>query len=116
MDVEDVQGFGLENFQHFYGEGEGVGGVIKEGIGNDGGLVEMDSRVVGVHADRRGVGDEVNVVPPGGEFLAQLGGDNAGAAVSGVASDANTHRGPRERIRSRHLVELTCLRGSKPRC
>ena len=53
--------------------------------------MEVDVRVVGVHADGRGVADEMDVVAAGGEFLAELGGDDAGAAVGGVAGDADFH-------------------------
>ena len=51
----------------------------------------MNVRVVGVHADRRGVADEVNVVPARGELLAELGGDDARAAVGGIAGYADAH-------------------------
>jgi len=43
----------------------------------------MDARIVRIHADRRGVADEMNVMAAGGKFHAELGGDDAGAAVSG---------------------------------
>jgi hypothetical protein len=51
----------------------------------------MDAGVVGIHADGRGVADEMNVVAAGGKFLAKLGGNDAGAAVCGIAGDANFH-------------------------
>jgi hypothetical protein len=53
--------------------------------------VEMDVRVVGVHADGRGVADEMDVVSARGKLLAEFGGDDAGAAVGGVAGDADFH-------------------------
>jgi len=65
--------------------------VVKERVGGDFDLMEVDVRVVGVHADGRGVADEMDVVAAGGEFLAELGGDDAGAAVGGVAGDADFH-------------------------
>jgi hypothetical protein len=34
----------------------------------------------------------MNVMAAGGKFHAELGGDDAGAAVSGIASDADAHR------------------------
>ena len=95
VDVENVERFGFEDFQHFGGERERVGRVVEERVGGDLDLVEMDVRVVGVHADRRGVGDEVDVVAAGGEFLAEFGGDDAGAAVGGIAGDADAHGGCR---------------------
>src|SRR5713226_646177 len=92
VDVEEVEGFGFENFEHFCGEGEGVGRMVEERVGDDFDFVEMDARVVGVHADGRGVADEMDVVAAGGEFHAELGGDYAGAAVGGVAGYAYAHR------------------------
>ena len=92
MDVEDVEGFGLKDFQHFGGEGESVGRVVEEGVGGDFDFVEEDVRVGEVHADGRGVADEVDVVATRGELLAELGGDNARAAVGWVACDADAHK------------------------
>jgi hypothetical protein len=65
--------------------------VIEKRVAGDFDLVKMDVRVVGIHADGRGVADEVDVVAARGEFLAEFGGDDAGAAVSGVAGDADFH-------------------------
>src|SRR5208283_2076840 len=56
MNVENVQGFSFKNFQHLYGEGKRVRGMVKKGIRDDGCLMEMDAR---------GVGDEMDVVSTG---------------------------------------------------
>ena len=100
MDVEDVQGFRFKNFQHLHGEGERVRGMVKEGIGDDGRLMEMDARVVWVHADGRSVGDEMDVVPAGRQFLTQFGGDDTRAAVGGIAGNSDTHRRPQSKDRA----------------
>ena len=92
VNVEKVEGFGFENFEHFGGESEGVGRMVEEGVGDDLHFVKVDALAIGIHADGRGVADEMNVVTASGELHAQLGGDDAGAAVGGVASDANAHR------------------------
>src|SRR6266478_522902 len=92
VNVEQVERFGFEDFQHLCGEGEGVGRMVEERVGHDFDFVEMDVRIVGVHADRRGVTDEMNVVAAGGEFHAEFGGDDARAAVSGVTGDADAHK------------------------
>jgi len=92
VDVEEVERFGFEDFEHFCGESESVRRMVEERIGDDFDFVEMDARIVGVHADGRGVTDEMNVVAADGEFHAELGGDDAGAAVGGVAGDAYAHR------------------------
>src|SRR5260370_35283709 len=52
----------------------------------------MDARIVWIHADRRGVADEMNVVAAGGELHAEFGGDYAGAAVGWVRGDADAHK------------------------
>ena len=91
VDVEKIERFGLENFQHFCGESERVGRVIEKRVGNDFDFVEMRARIVGVHADGRSVADEMNIVAAGSELLAKLGSNDTGAAVGGVASDADLH-------------------------
>lgn len=91
MHVQDVERFFFEDFQHFDGEGERVGGVVEEWVLDDLGLMEVDAGIAGVHADGRGIGDEMHVVAAGSEFLPEFGGDDARAAVGGVACDANTH-------------------------
>jgi hypothetical protein len=91
VDVEEVQGFGFEHFQHFGREGQGVGRVIEERVAGNFDLVEMSVRVVGIHANRRGVADEMDIVAARGEFLTELSGDDAGAAVGGVAGYTDAH-------------------------
>src|SRR5580658_9509855 len=93
VDMKQVERFGLEDFQHFCGESECVGRVVEKRVAGDLDFVKMDMRVVGVHADGRGIADEVDVVAAGGELLAELCGDDAGAAVGGVAGDTDFHRG-----------------------
>ncbi len=91
VDVEEVQGFGFEDFQHFGGEGQGVRRMVEERVRCYFDFVEVDMGVVRVHADGRGVADEMDVVAAGGQFLAELGGDDAGAAVGGIAGYADAH-------------------------
>src|SRR6266478_2204776 len=91
MDVENVERFGLEDFEHFGGERQSVRRVIEERIGYDFDFVKEDVRVGGIHADGRGVADEVHVVAARGKLLAELGGDDAGAAIGWVAGDADAH-------------------------
>jgi len=100
VDVEEVEGFGLEDLEHLGGESEGVRRMVEEGVGSDLDLMKMDVGLAEVHADGRGVGDEMDVVAAGGELLAELGGDDTGAAVGGIACDADAHgflsRSPRQ--------------------
>src|SRR5580704_14810094 len=91
VNVEEVEGFGLEDFQHLGSQSQGVRRLVEKWVAGDFDLVKMDVRVVGIHADGRGVADEVDVVAAGGELLAQLGGDDTGAAVGWVAGDTDFH-------------------------
>src|SRR5882724_2642144 len=91
MDVKQVQRLRLKNFKHLGGEGQRIRWVVKEGIRCHLNLVKKDVRVVPIHANRRGVADEVDVVIACGKLLAELRGNDAGAAVSWVAGYADTH-------------------------
>ena len=92
MHVQEIERLGLKDLEHFGGERQRVGRVIEERVGSDFHFVEMDVRVVGVHADRRGVADEVDVVAAGGQFGAEFSGDHAGAAVGWVAGYPDAHK------------------------
>src|SRR5256885_15634601 len=92
MDMEQIERFGFENFEHFRGECERVRWMVKERIGDNFDFVEMDARIVGGHTDRRGVADEMNVVAARGELPAEFGGDDAGAAGGGITRDADWSR------------------------
>jgi hypothetical protein len=107
VNVEEVEGFGFENFEHFCGEGESIGWMVEERVGDHFDFVEMDAGIVGIHADGRGVADEMDVVAAGGEFHAELGGDDAGAAVGGVAGDADAHRSFQSSVISFQLLVLS---------
>src|SRR5271156_5574951 len=65
--------------------------MVKQGVGRNFHLVEVDVGIVRVHADRRSVADEMDVVAASGKFLAEFGGDDAGTAVGGIASYADSH-------------------------
>jgi hypothetical protein len=93
MHVENVERFGLKDLEHFGGERQRVRRVVKERVGNHLYFVKMDALTVEAQADRRSIANEVDVVAARGELDAELGGDDAGAAVSGVASDADAHGG-----------------------
>src|SRR5947207_14964763 len=89
--MQQVQRLGFKNFQHLGRERQSVWRMIEQGIRCDLDLVEKDVRVVQVHSDGRSVADEVDVVAAGRQLLAEFGRDNAGAAVGGVASNADAH-------------------------
>src|ERR1700730_7370538 len=91
VDMQNIEGFGLEDFEHFCGERQRVRRVIKERIGDDLDLVKEDVRVGGIHPDGRSVTDEMDVVPARSELLSQLRSHDAGAAIRGIACDADAH-------------------------
>src|SRR6266403_4317497 len=91
MDVKQVQRLRFKNFKHLGGERQRIRWMVKEGIRRHLDLVKKDVRVVQIHANRRGVADEVNVVVARGKLLAELRGNDAGAAVSWIAGYADTH-------------------------
>src|SRR5208282_732622 len=87
--------------------------MVEQGIRDNGSLMKMDAWIVRVHPDRWSGGDEVNVMSTRSQFLAQLGGDDAGAAVCGIAGDANAHSGPQSKDRaSNQIKRLACGRAS----
>ena len=111
MDVEKIEGFGFEDLEHFGGKSESVGRMVEEGIGDNFDLVKVDAGIVGIHADGRGVADEMDVVAASGELLAKLGGDDAGAAVGGIAGDADFHGDALEMLRRMGNGPVSCSPG-----
>jgi len=91
VNVKKVERFFLEDLKHLRGKGESVRRMIEERVGDDGCLVKMNVRIILVHANRRGISDEMNVVSTSGKFLAKFGCHDAGAAVCRIASDADSH-------------------------
>lgn len=67
--------------------------MIEERVASDFYFVEVDVGVVGVHADGRGIANEMDVVAADGQFLAEFRGDYTGAAVRRIAGYANAHDG-----------------------
>jgi hypothetical protein len=92
MNVEQVEVVELGNFGHARGKGEVVGRVLEEWVVGDGDFVETDVGFAAGEAEGRLVGDEVDVVAARGELDAELGGNDAGTAVGGIAGDADFHK------------------------
>ena len=91
MNVEKVKRFGLEDFEHFGSERQRVGRMVEERVADDFHFMKVNALRVEAQADRRGVTDEMDLVTAGGKFHSKLGGDDAGAAVGGIAGDADAH-------------------------
>jgi len=92
MNVKQVERFLLEDFKHFRGERKGVRRMIEERVGDHRCLVKMNVRIILIHADWRGVGNEMDVVSASGKLLAKFRCHDAGAAISGIAGDADSHK------------------------
>ncbi len=81
--------FPLGDFGHAGGEGEVVRRVLEERVVEELNLVKVDVGFAVGKTEGRGRGDEVDIVAASGEFDAELGGDDAGATVGGIAGDAD---------------------------
>ena len=92
--VQEVERVDLGDLGHARGKREVVGRVLEERIVRDRDLVIADVFFAAVEAKGLRVGDEMHLVAARRELDAELGGDNAGAAVGGVAGDADLHKGP----------------------
>lgn len=65
--------------------------MVEEGVRNDRSLVKMNVGIILIHADWRGIGNEMYVVSASGKLLAKFGCHDAGAAISRIAGDADSH-------------------------
>ena len=91
MHVQQIERLRFKNFQHFGSQRQCVRRVVEQRVGRYFNLVEMNMRIVGIHANRRRVADKVHVVIARRQFRAEFGGHHAGAAVGGIASYADAH-------------------------
>src|SRR5215831_21094704 len=91
MHVQQIERFRLEHFEHFRGQRERVRRMVKQWVTYNFDLVKMNALTAWIQPDGRSIADEVNVMAPRGQLDAQLGRHDAGAAVSGVAGDADAH-------------------------
>jgi hypothetical protein len=94
VDVEKIEGVELGDFGHASGEGEVVGWVLKKRVVRDRDFVVTDIGFSAGEAEGLRVGDEMDVVAASGELDAEFGGDDSGAAVGGIAGDADFHEKP----------------------
>lgn len=91
VDVEEVEVAELGDFSHAGSKSEIVWRELKQRITGDGHLVIKDAVITPSEAEGLRVGDEMYFVTGSGEFDAELGRDYSGAAVSGIAGDADAH-------------------------
>ena len=89
VNVEQVERVELGDLGHARGQRQVVGRMLEQRVVVDIDLVEVDVGFAAVQAERRRRGDEVDFVAARGKLDAELGGDDAAAAVGGVAGDAD---------------------------
>ncbi len=75
--MQEIEVGGLADLEHLYGQAQRVGRVVKQRVGGDFHLVEVDASPGGIEADGEGIADEMDLVTAGRQFHAQLGGDDA---------------------------------------
>lgn len=66
--------------------------MVEQRVGDNGCLVKMNVGIILVHANGRSVSNEMDVVSAGCELLAKFGCHDAGAAISRIAGDADSHK------------------------
>src|SRR5690606_26245772 len=93
VDVEEVEALVPHDVHHLARQRDGVGGVLEERVRVDAALVDEQAVRDVVEAEGEVVGDEVDLVAARGGRLAELGGDDAGAAVGGGAGVDEVHGG-----------------------
>ena len=98
VDVQQVQLVVGRDLSHAGGEGQVVGRVFEEGIIRDGDFVEGDVLLAAAEAEGLRIGDEVDLMAGRRQLDTELGGDNAAAAVGGIAGDSDLHREPGYRV------------------
>ena len=91
MHVQQVERIELGHLGHARGQRQVVRRKLEQRITGDRNLVIEDAVVAAGEPEGLGVGDEVDFVAECGQLDAQLRGDHARAAVSGITRDADAH-------------------------
>src|SRR5262249_22012665 len=90
--VQYVQTVDLSHLRHASRQRQIVGRVFEQGILRDRHFVKEDWwKWLGLKADGLLIGDEMTLVPAGGQFDAKLRANHATAAVSGITGDSDFH-------------------------
>ncbi len=89
--VQQVEIVVFGHFRHARCQRQAIRRILKQRIVGHLYFVIVDAGRAWVQPDRIGVGDEMDVVAAGGQFQAQLRGDDAAAAVSGIAGNSDSH-------------------------
>src|SRR5437016_10855545 len=92
MHMQQVETRGRCDFADFGSERERVRRKFKERIVEHLDLVKLNPLVEFTDARRQGVADEVNRVAALGQLASQFRANNAAAAISRKASDADVHK------------------------
>lgn len=89
MDVQDIEAEITTDFRHFDGQRQRVVWIFEQAVIIDDYRMKKHVRRVGLDAKRPLVADEVNLVSPLREFLAERGSEYATAANRGITRDAD---------------------------
>src|SRR5216684_203507 len=91
MYVQHIQVAILGHFHHARSQRQAVGRILEQRISRYFHFVIVDARYAMIQTDRIRVGNKMHLVAAVCELEPQLGGNNAAAPVSGIASDADLH-------------------------
>ena len=107
VDVQQIEIVAGRDLGHARRQRQAVRRILKQRICRNFNFVIMNSREAGIEANGIRVSDEMNLVAARRQFQAELGGDNAAAAVGGITGDADLHYG---RLPFRDPMPSTALR------
>ncbi len=93
VDVQQIEVVVLGHFRHARRQRQAIRRILEQRIVGNFHFVIVDAGSAGVQPDGIGVGDEMDVVAAVGQLQAKLGGDDAAAAVGGIAGDSDPHVG-----------------------
>ena len=91
VDVQQVQIVVVSHFRHARRQRKTIGRILEQRIVGHFHFVIVDARRTRVQPDGIGVGNEMDLMAARGQFQTEFGGDNAAAAVRGIAGDADLH-------------------------
>ena len=89
--VQQIERVSIRHVHHARSERQAIRRVLEQRVTGNFHFVIVDAGDAGVQAYGVGVGDEVDFVAARGQLHAELGGDDAAAAIRGIAGDADVH-------------------------
>src|SRR5438045_9127461 len=80
--MQQIKLLSFKNLEHLCGQRQCIRWMIEQRIRRYLYLMKKNVRIVQVHPDRRGIADEMHIVPANSQLLAKFRDNNAGTAVS----------------------------------